>query len=118
VPWVLVSYSPDETARCLLLQTGSVKAAHQAVTRNADVLKKPKRDVDDKVLLLAATAIQRRDKGTVHAALCEATRLVTDNPDAAETIVRRLRRTLRGRTLEQFAKRYPPWAISLPVFGH
>jgi hypothetical protein len=122
-PWVLVSYSPDETARCLLLQTGSVQKSREAITRNADVLKWPKRDMPDVIPLLGARRYQRKKNCSDNAALVWAADKLTTAADwrrpghrdhdrkakAAASLVRQLRRTLRGKTLAEFARHYPEW---------
>ena len=115
-PWVLVSYSPDETARCLLSQARSVQAAHEAITRNADWLRRPKRDVPDAMLLLMARRYQRRHECSDNAALqwVANKRVKGDHPNPVEakaSLVRRLRRGLNKRSLAQFSRLYPKWML-------
>jgi hypothetical protein len=109
LPWLLESYGPDDTARCLLLQTGSKESAHEAIARNADVLTRPKRDVPDAVLLDMAAAYQRTAGGRDNAALSEIARRRTRTADAAETVRRRLLRVLKGKTLGEFSAGRPRW---------
>ena len=108
-PLVLVSYSRDETARALLLQTGSSDAAHQAIARNTDVLKRPKRNVPDDFLLLRAGIIQREQKCDDGTALRRVARACTTNVTAEGTLLKRLRRALKGKTLAEFCNQYEQW---------
>jgi hypothetical protein len=101
-PWVLVSYSPDETARCLLLQTRSAQSAHEAITRNTDVLRRPKRHVPDVALLLKAGIFQREQQCRDHQALLWVATNHTKDADAAQSLVRRLRRALDKKTIPEF----------------
>jgi hypothetical protein len=100
-PWVLVSYSADETARCLLLQTRSLAAAHEAIARNASVLDKPKRDVSDIMLLWMARGIQYREKCRTGTALRRAASTAYGKADI-ETAVRRLPARLARKRWQNF----------------
>jgi hypothetical protein len=107
--FVVLGNERDKLARCLLLMTGSPAAAHAAIARNVSVLRKPKRPVDDRVLLDKAAALQRRDKCGDNAALEKVAALRADDTDAASTIVRRLQRTLHGKTLKKFSQSRSKW---------
>jgi hypothetical protein len=113
--WLLVSDSPDETARCLLYQTGSVQAAREAITRNAGCLKRPKRNVPNEMLLLSARGFQRKHSCSDHAALSKVAQLSTKDIDAAATVLRRMRRALKGKTLAEWAQPYPEYAQLVPL---
>jgi hypothetical protein len=112
-PMLFISHSPDETARALLLHCGSLESAHQAITRNKGVLKRPKRDVPDSVLLLQARSVQRKEKCRDYAALRSVAYHRTTDVDAAEALLKRLWRTLKkkDKSLARFASRYPEWAL-------
>jgi hypothetical protein len=117
VPWVV--YPADDRpqahanalAKALLLQTGSAAGAHRAIARNRGVLKRPKRNVDDTVLLLWARSIQLKEKCQGSYALLRVARERTTNPDAEATLLKRLKRTLKGESLAKFASRYPECAL-------
>src|SRR5262245_16342903 len=103
---VSMLYDPNVTARCLLLQTGSAAAAHAAIARNTGVLKKPKRDIPDLMLLLAARRYPHKNNCTDHHALLKVAEAVCTGADSEETLVRRLRRGLKKQTLAEFASHY------------
>jgi hypothetical protein len=106
---LVASGAVDELARALLLLTGSPARAQRAIARNKDILEKPKRDVDDRVLLDIAAAIQRRDKCSDNAAITKVVLQAGYDADKSPTVVRRLRYALRRKTLKQFSGSRPKW---------
>jgi hypothetical protein len=88
-----------------------VQAAHEAITRNADWLKRPKRDVPDEMLLLMARSYQCQRECSDNAALQWVVANHVTDVDAVPSLVRRLRRALNKKSLVQFSRRYPKWML-------
>lgn len=112
-PYSIYSRDPVETARALIMQAGNPKAAHDAVSRAAKELKgkRGKPAYNDTQHLLIAHAIGKHEKCSDNIALWKTADLAVRGAKAAESMVRRLRRKLKRKSLAEFSRGQPLAAV-------